>query len=112
MNEDEVGRHGEDEDEEEVLLRADYLMRRHKGGGDPPGQPARSSPRDIDEIPLLTDLVSPGTRPLDTDPAQLSPVPPTPEGRRAAVALPGEVCTSSIERSCMPTAGAKLGTAR
>lgn len=79
MNEDEVGRHGEDEDEEEVLLRADYLMRRHKGGGDPPGQPARSSPRDIDEIPLLTDLVSPGTRPLDTDPAQLSPVPPTPE---------------------------------
>ncbi|MBL8533249.1 MAG: hypothetical protein JNL33_05270 [Betaproteobacteria bacterium] len=79
MNEDAAGRPGEEEDEEEVLLRADYLMRRHKGVGDPPGQPARSSPRDLDEIPLLTDLVSPGTRPLDTDPAQPSPVPPTPE---------------------------------
>ncbi|MEI7967370.1 MAG: hypothetical protein WCJ69_00160 [Betaproteobacteria bacterium] len=50
-----------EDDNEQILLRADYLMRRHKGlEPDTTLPPLPEDPRSRPRIPTLTDLVSPG----------------------------------------------------
>lgn len=54
---------GGEDDNEQILLRADYLMRRHKGlEADVTLPPLPEDPRSRPSIPTLTDLVSPGGR--------------------------------------------------